>query len=131
VVGSIRHQTPEHEAYAEQLRAQCASAPGVTLKERFLTDAEFDLWVRAADRLVLPYRESWSSGVLARAQALGTPSLVTAVGGLGEQAGPSDLVVTDDDDLVSALRAVIRGSGHGESSPAPTVAPAPTKAMER
>jgi glycosyltransferase involved in cell wall biosynthesis len=110
VVGSVRHDTPENQAYAEELRVQCGSIPGVHLEERFLTDAEFDLWVRAADRLVLPYRESWSSGVLARAQALGTPAIVTAVGGLGEQAGPQDLVVEDDEQLVEALRAITRSA---------------------
>jgi hypothetical protein len=66
--------------------------------------SRFDRWVAAADRIVLPNRRSWSSGVLARAHALGTPAIVPAVGGLGEQAGPSDDVVDDDDGAL--LRAV-------------------------
>jgi multidrug transporter EmrE-like cation transporter len=72
--------------------------------ERFLADEEFDLWVSAADWVVLPYRRSWSSGVLARAQALGRPAIVTDVGGLAEQAGDGDIVVRDDEELAEAMR---------------------------
>ena len=74
------------------------------LVERFVPDADFDLWLTAADRVVLPYRRSWSSGVLARAQALRTPAVVAAQGGLAEQAGKDDVVVRDDDELFEALR---------------------------
>lgn len=106
VVGSVRDPTPENVAYAGELRARCAAVPNVRLVERFVSDEEFDLWVQAADRVVLPYRRSWSSGVLARAQALGTPAVVTAVGGLPEQAGEQDIVVGDDEELARALRQV-------------------------
>lgn len=99
VVGSVRDPTSENVEYARALADRCRSVPGVTLVDRYLKDEEFDLWVAAADRLVLPYRQSWSSGVLARAQALGTPAIVTAVGGLPEQAGEKDLVVKDDEEL--------------------------------
>jgi glycosyltransferase involved in cell wall biosynthesis len=105
IVGSIRDRTPENEAYARALADRAAAVPGVTFVERFLSDAEFDLWVAAADWLVVPYRRSWSSGVLARAQALGTPAIVTAVGGLPEQAGAMDLVVKDDEELARAFLA--------------------------
>jgi glycosyltransferase involved in cell wall biosynthesis len=105
IVGSIRERTPENEAYAWALAQRAAAVPGVTFVERFLSDAEFDLWVAAADWLVVPYRRSWSSGVLARAQALGTPAIVTAVGGLPEQAGAMDTVVKDDEELARAFQA--------------------------
>jgi drug/metabolite transporter (DMT)-like permease len=55
---------------------------------------------------VLPYRRSWSSGVLARAHALGTLSIVTDVGGLSEQAEPGDEVVADDAALAAAMAGV-------------------------
>jgi glycosyltransferase involved in cell wall biosynthesis len=106
VVGSVREPTPENEAHAATLRSLCEATEGATFDERFLTDEDFDRWVMAADRLVLPYRVSWSSGVLARAHALGTPSIVMDVGGLAQQAGPQDTMVRSDDDLEAALRLV-------------------------
>jgi glycosyltransferase involved in cell wall biosynthesis len=107
IVGSVRDRTPENDAYARALAEQSDSSPRVTFLERFLSDEEFDLWLAAADWLVLPYRRSWSSGVLARAQALGTPAIVAAVGGLPEQAGTKDVVVRDDEELVRAFRAAV------------------------
>src|SRR5206468_4239631 len=71
VVGSVRVSDPETEAYVERLAAACASVPGTTLVRGFVDDAEFDRWICAADVVVLPYRRSFSSGVLARAHALG------------------------------------------------------------
>ena len=104
VVGSVREETPANRAYADALSKRCQVTPRATLVERFLAEDEFDLWVAAADWVVLPYRRSWSSGVLARAHALGTPAIVSAVGGLPEQAGEKDVVVHDDDQLASAIR---------------------------
>jgi glycosyltransferase involved in cell wall biosynthesis len=107
IVGSIRDRTPDNEAYARALAERAAASPRVTFVERFLSDEEFDLWVAAADWLVLPYRRSWSSGVLARAQSLGTPAIVAAVGGLPEQAGVKDVVVHDDEELARAFREAV------------------------
>jgi hypothetical protein len=47
---------------------------------------------------------AWSSGALARAQKLGTPAFVAAVGGLAEQAGPGDAVFRNDGELVGLLQ---------------------------
>src|SRR5439155_26842062 len=107
--------TPGNPAYAADLAERARRTPGVTLIERFVSDEEFDLWMAAADRLVLPYRRSWSSGILARAHALGTPAVVSAVGGLAEQADEHDVVVHDDAELARAL-------AHPQS-PAPGPAP--------
>ena len=103
IVGSVRDPTADNERYARDLAARCRRVPGVTLVEKFLADEEFDLWLAAADWLVLPYRRSWSSGVLARAHAIGTPSIVAAVGGLAEQAAEEDVVVRDDEGLARAI----------------------------
>ncbi len=109
VVGSVREQTPENLAHAEELLTLCRETVGATLVRRFLPDEEFDLWVLAADRVVLPYRRSWSSGVLARAHALGTPAIVSGAGGLAEQAGPGDTVVRSHRELEAALRGLSAG----------------------
>jgi len=107
VVGSTRDDAPANRAYAGRLRALAAATPGVELVERYVSDDELDDWIAAADALVLPYRRSWSSGALARAQVLGTPAIVTAVGGLPEQAGERDVVVRDDDELAHAMAAAL------------------------
>jgi len=109
-VGEVRDPTPANTAYAARLREQVERVPGAVMIEGYLPDAEFDAWIAAADAVVLPYRRSWSSGALARAQLLGTPAIVTAVGGLAEQAGDRDVVVADDRALA---RAVARVCGRG------------------
>jgi glycosyltransferase involved in cell wall biosynthesis len=101
VVGSVKDATPRNLAYAKGLRER--SGDGVVFVERFLEEAELDAWTAAADAIVLPYRRSWSSGALARAQSLGTPAIVTAVGGLPEQASDRDVVVRSDEELDRAL----------------------------
>jgi glycosyltransferase involved in cell wall biosynthesis len=103
VVGSVRQPTPQAESYARRLRDLCEATPGVTLVEGYVSDEDFDTWIAAADVFVLPYRRAWSSGALARAQKLGTPAFVAAVGGLAEQAGPGDAVFRNDDELVQLL----------------------------
>jgi glycosyltransferase involved in cell wall biosynthesis len=114
VVGSVRDATTENEAFARELRERSNATPGVTFMERFMPDEEFDRWVAAADWVVLPYRRSWSSGVLARAQALGTPAIISRVGGLAEQAGRHDVVVEGDEGLRRAVREAAAG-GAGRS----------------
>lgn len=104
IVGSVRDATAENLAYAAELRAIAERTDGVMLVEGFQTDEDFDAWVTAADRIVLPYTRAWSSGALARARVLGTPAIVSAVGGLAEQAGPDDTVVHSDEDLRRVFR---------------------------
>lgn len=103
IVGSVRDPTPSNLAYAERIRRLAEATPGVELIDGFLDDWTFDAWIAAADAVVLPYRRSWSSGVLARAQAIGTPAIVAAVGGLPEQAAEADVLVGDDEQLVAAI----------------------------
>ncbi len=103
IVGSVKDAIPANVAHLRLLRQLVAATPGVELVERFVDDAEFDAWIAAADAVLLPYRRSWSSGVLARAQALGTPVIAIGVGGIGEQASIHDVVVADDQELEKAL----------------------------
>jgi glycosyltransferase involved in cell wall biosynthesis len=108
VIGSVRDPVPENITYAERLRELTKATAGAELVEGFVDDGTFDDWIAAADAVVLPYRRSWSSGVLARAQALGTPAIVAAVGGLPEQASANDVVVRNDDELAAAMDRVAR-----------------------
>jgi glycosyltransferase involved in cell wall biosynthesis len=103
VVGSVRVESPEVDAYMERLRRLAASTPGVTLHEEYVSDERFDRWIVASDAVVLPYREIWSSGVLERAKLYGRPAIVSDVGGMGDQADSSTRVVRDDDELCAAM----------------------------
>lgn len=113
VVGSVRDPIPANVAYASRLREDCARTPGAVLHEGFVSDGDLDAWISAADAVVLPYRRAWSSGMLARSQLLGTPAIVSRVGGLAEQANEDDIVIETDRDLEEALRAVAQRVGEG------------------
>jgi glycosyltransferase involved in cell wall biosynthesis len=104
MVGSVRDPTPENLAYADGLRSLTETVAGVTLVEDFVDDETFDLWIVAADRLVLPYRRAWSSGALARARVLRTPAIVSAIGGLTEQVGEEDELFDSDAELVTLFQ---------------------------
>ena len=58
--------------------------PGVRTALRFVSGAELAGAFRAADLVVLPYREIDQSGVLFTAMAFGKPLLLTRVGGFPE-----------------------------------------------
>ena len=103
IVGSVRDRTAENVAYADMLRELASTLDRLDLVEDFVSDRDFDAWIAAADLVILPYRRSWSSGALTRAQQLRTPAAVAAVGGLAEQAGPEDEVFRSDDELVALL----------------------------
>ena len=79
---------------------RCASSSGAELAGAF----------RAADLVVLPYREIDQSGVLFTALAFGKPMLLSAVGGFPEVAatGAAELVAPGDPDaLAGALSALL------------------------
>ena len=64
-----------------QLRAQ----PGVSVEQRWVSEAELPALLAWADAVVLPYQEASQSGVAALAIAAGRYVLATNVGGLPEQ----------------------------------------------
>ena len=70
---------------------------------RFVSGAELAGAFRAADLVVLPYREIDQSGVLFTALAFGKPMLLTAVGGFPEIAatGAAELVPPGDPDALA------------------------------
>ena len=102
IVGTPIRPGPETDELVAELRD--AAGDQVVLHEQYVDDEAFDRWMRAADAVLTPYRTSSSSGVVARAQLLGTPVITSDVGGLAEQAGPHDSVVRDDGELVEAVR---------------------------
>ena len=104
VVGSVRVSEPHYLAHRDELAMLVAHTPGVELHETYVSDEQFDLWLVAADVVVLPYRHIWSSGVLERARLFDRPVIASRVGGLQDQAGPDTTLVDNDDQLTAALR---------------------------
>jgi D-inositol-3-phosphate glycosyltransferase len=61
-------------------------SPGqIILKLQFIPDAEMELFLKAADVLVLPYKEIFQSGVLFLGYSFGLPVVATDVGSLREE----------------------------------------------
>jgi glycosyltransferase involved in cell wall biosynthesis len=106
IVGSVRDPTATNLAYASRIREAADRTDRVLFVDGYVSDGNFDLWLAAADRLVLPYRRAWSSGALARARVLGTSAIVSEVGGLAEQAGAGDEAFGTDEQLVEVFRRV-------------------------
>jgi glycosyltransferase involved in cell wall biosynthesis len=95
----------------EPLRQLAEQAPGrVRFLTRFIEDAEIPALMRAADVVVLPYRDAEHSGVLYAALAFGKPLVLSAVGGFPEVAeqGAARLVPPEDPPaLAAALHEVV------------------------
>jgi glycosyltransferase involved in cell wall biosynthesis len=113
VVGRPIRPMPEVLAHVEQLRRLSAEIPVVHLHEGYVSDDEFDLWIRAADAVVTAYRSAASSGVVARTHLLGTTLITSAAGGIGEQLRGDDLRFEDETGLVEAIRTVAAPRGAG------------------
>lgn len=106
VVGDIRIDHPDLLDYREELESLCRHVDGAEFRPGYVSDEEFDRWLVAADCLVLPYREIWSSSVIERAGIYGVPVIATDVGGLAAQAPAGSRVVADDDALAEAMAEV-------------------------
>jgi glycosyltransferase involved in cell wall biosynthesis len=97
---------------------RAAAPPGVRWVERFVSDAEAAAVFARATLAVLPYREIEQSGVLWTAVGLGTPVILSDVGGFAEVEGARLVPPADAAALHEALRDAIK-------SPPPPVDPAP------
>lgn len=106
VVGDIRIDHPDLLDYREELDSLCRRVDGAEFRPGYVSDEEFDRWLVAADCLVLPYREIWSSSVIERAGIYDVPVIATDVGGLAAQAPAGSRVVADDDALAAAMAEV-------------------------
>jgi glycosyltransferase involved in cell wall biosynthesis len=71
----------------------------VRVIDRYIPDEEVEVYFRAADLVVLPYRSATQSGITQTAFAFGRPVVVTAVGGLPDVVddGVTGYVVPPDD----------------------------------
>lgn len=103
IVGSARVDHPDITGYVDRLDRLCATTRNTTLHNRFVSDIEFDLWLQAADVIVLPYREIWSSGVVERAGLFDSQILASDLPQLRDQCPPGTMFFTDVDGLTIAM----------------------------
>jgi glycosyltransferase involved in cell wall biosynthesis len=76
------------EEYLDQIRETISREfdPGkVLLKVQFIPDKEMELYLKAGDVLVLPYKEIFQSGVLFLGYSFGLPVVATDVGSFREE----------------------------------------------
>lgn len=77
-----------NEAYLELLRQAAARElenGQILLKTQFIPDEEMEVYLKAADALVLPYKEIFQSGVLFLGYSFGLPVIATDVGSFREE----------------------------------------------
>lgn len=117
VVGSVRVDEPATAEHLEALRSSVAAVSGATLHEGYLSDEAFDRWLVAADVVVLPYRQIWSSSVMERALLYDRSVIATTVGGLAAQRSSRRVVLVDDDEALSRAMATAVGCAPAASAP--------------
>ncbi len=86
------------QKYREQIAA-LGLEPYVTVANQYIPNEAVGMYYRAADVVVLPYREATQSGILATAYTFQRPVIATAVGGLQELVveGKTGLIVPPED----------------------------------
>lgn len=106
IVGSARVDADVITDYVDELEAKVAQSETSHLHLGYVSDSDFDTWIQAADCVVLPYREIWSSSVLERSKLFGRPTIVSSVGGLADQGGAETRVISSDLELEAEMRKV-------------------------
>jgi glycosyltransferase involved in cell wall biosynthesis len=108
IVGSVRQDKPAIKAHRDHLRQLAEATDNVRMIERFVDDEEFDAWICAADLVVVPYIEIWTSGVLARAMLYGRPVAMRDHATLREQAAEHDIASFSTDQDLERIFATAR-----------------------
>jgi glycosyltransferase involved in cell wall biosynthesis len=78
----------ENEGYLNQIKQRIPSElerGQIILKVQFIPDEEMELYLKAADVMVLPYNEIFQSGVLFLGYSFGLPVIATDVGSFREE----------------------------------------------
>lgn len=80
VAGRLDGESP----YAREVRELARKTPGVLLIDRFVPDDEVQLYFRAADYSIYPYRRIDNSGPLYLTLSFGIPTIMRSAGGVPE-----------------------------------------------
>jgi glycosyltransferase involved in cell wall biosynthesis len=115
IVGSLRLIYDATLNYLNLLQFLAVENPQVEIIEKFVSDQEFDTWIVACDYIVAPYREIWSSSIVARAKLFGKKVIASNVGGLGEQLDGEGFLFTTDAELGEIIRQVTECHGKNRS----------------
>ncbi|MFN8623180.1 MAG: glycosyltransferase [Chloroflexota bacterium] len=97
---------PRGEALEDKLGAAATADPRIRLELRFVPDEELQVWLRAADLMVLPFRDILTSGSAILALSFGLPVVAPALGCLPETVPPDAGILYDPaspDALAAAL----------------------------
>jgi glycosyltransferase involved in cell wall biosynthesis len=103
------------------LKAQLAADSRIKAKLEFVSDADLQLWLRAADIAVLPYRAVLNSSSFHLAATFGLPIIVPRLGQIAAEGGQSFVTTyqpDSDDDLAQAIRQTIAELASPEASQA-------------
>jgi hypothetical protein len=123
IVGSARVDHPDIVDYVDDLARGCQRLPNATLHRRFVADSEFDLWLQAADTVIVPYREIWSSGVVERAALFDRQLIASDLPQLRDQA-PADTVFFSSTQELAAAMEQLGSAWHRVNGPVGQVAAA-------
>jgi len=85
IAGEPKKGSEEYREEILQIVKQEFVSDQIILKMQFIPDEEMELYLKAADALVLPYKEIFQSGVLFLAYSFGLPVVATDVGSFREE----------------------------------------------
>lgn len=113
---------PRPSDYAARLSAQAGDDPRVVWRPQFVPDADVQLWMNAADAVVLPYRQISTSGAAMLAWSFGKPVIAPALPAFAEPmaAAPFLGLLYDPADpagLANALRQAAQIDWQAQSEP--------------
>lgn len=76
IVGDVPAVNEQTDLYKKQIQEFAEQHENIHTRNEYVSDAAFDLWLRAANFVVLPYVSSTNSGVGARAKVAGCGLIV-------------------------------------------------------
>jgi D-inositol-3-phosphate glycosyltransferase len=85
VAGEPKKGSEEYLDQVLRVIAQDFHPQSVILKIEFIPDDQIELYLKAADVMVLPYKEIFQSGILFLGYSFGLPVIATDVGSFGEE----------------------------------------------
>lgn len=92
---------PARNVDADALRDRLAAVPGTTAHLDHVPDDEVQVWLRAADLVVLPYRDVLNSGAFALAETFGLPVVAPRTGSLADHDGRAHVRLFEAGDAAS------------------------------
>jgi glycosyltransferase involved in cell wall biosynthesis len=95
----------------EALKARCERNPRIVHRLRGVPDARVQVFLNAADAVILPHRNALNSGLVGLAFAFGRPVIAPKVGCIPTQVPPDCGVLFDPDDPRSLERAIADAAG--------------------